>query len=163
MKLAALIARFRFYAEMHKAIRHDPNSIKKSFLHIEVQDLVKAAQSGLKLPALLIQTPEVEKTGSYDDVSEDWGFTFIIYQKLGKRDKSELIDECKDICDDIINMVALDVQAEILPSLVPGTNEGLFGPVVDDLYGWGVSLSVAESYDGEVNPAKWLHMTPDQP
>ena len=161
MKVAILVDRFEFYAQNHKAIRHDPTSKKPSFLHIEVAELIKAAQAGLKLPALLIQTPEVEKSGSYDNLSEDWSFTFVIYQQLGKRTKAQLIDDCKEISDDIINMVMSDIQLDILPSLVPGSNEGLFGPLVDNIYGWGISLSIVDGYYGEVNPDKWLHLTPD--
>lgn len=161
MKIAVLVSRFQFYAEMHKAIRHDPSSKTPSFLHLEIQDLVHASLSGLKMPALLIQTPEVEKSGIYDGMSEDWGFTYVIYRKLGKRKKAELVDECKDISDDILTMVMADVELEILPSLAPGTNEGLFGPIVDDIYGWGTSLSVVDSFNGEVDPEKWLHLTPE--
>jgi len=161
MKIAVLVSRFQFYAEMHKAIRHDPSSKTPAFLHLEIQDLAHATQRGLKMPALLIQTPEVEKSGAYDNMSEDWGFTFVIYQKLGKRNKAELVDECKEICDDIITMVMADIEQEILPSLAPGTNEGLFGPIVDDIYGWGISLSIVDAFNGELNPEKWLHLTPE--
>jgi hypothetical protein len=151
MKIAELIERFQFYAQNHKAIRHD----------VEVSDLVKAAQSGLQLPALLIQTPEVEKSGSYDGLSEDWGFTYVIFLKLGELSKSQLIDQCKEISDDIINMVMHDIELGLLPSMVPGSNEGIIGPVVDNIFGWGKSLSMVDGYDGEVNPDKWLHLTPE--
>jgi hypothetical protein len=161
MKIAELIERFQFYAQNHKAIRHDPNGKRSSFLHVEVSDLVKAAQSGLQLPALLIQTPEVEKSGSYDGLSEDWGFTYVIFLKLGELSKSQLIDQCKEISDDIINMVMHDIELGLLPSMVPGSNEGIIGPVVDNIFGWGKSLSMVDGYDGEVNPDKWLHLTPE--
>jgi len=162
MVLDTIVDRFRFYAEMHKALRHDDSDKKKhAFFHIDVQEFQQSAPSGISKACLWLQTPEVEKTGAYDGMSEGFDFTFVVLVPKGNKNKVQMIRECKAISDQIVNMIMADVEVGLLPSFVPGTNEGIVGPIIDQLYGWGVSMGIEDGYDGTVDPQQWLHLSPD--
>jgi len=155
MQITPLKDRFEFYAKNLKEIGHNSSQIKeKAFFHVDLEEIQQALSEGIKFPALYLQTPEVEKSGVYDNMSEIFDFTFVVMMK-GTADKTALYDQAKMISDKIINRLMHDVNTEVLPGVISGTNEGKFGPVGDCLYGWAVSCSVSDGYNAEVNSIDW--------
>lgn len=162
MKVSDLVTRFEYYAQHNKNLLHLADSgTDIAFVHLEAEELQQVVKSGLKFPCLLLQTPEVEKSGAYDSITEDFAFTYVVIMPLGDYRKDQVIDRCKAISDQIFNRMFADVQANILPSLTSGTNEGIVGPMVDKLYGWGKSLSAIDGYDGRVDKGQWDDMSGD--
>jgi len=153
-QISSLVDRFEHYAVNLKEIKHVKGDKKKSFMHLDLETLQQALTSGIKFPALFLQTPDVEKAGSYDNMSEQFDFTYVIVMKLGTT-KAKLIDDTKQISDKIFNRTLQDAQLGILPSVTPGSSEGLFGPVGDGLYGWAKSMAIATGYDGQVVDTDW--------
>lgn len=161
MKIADLKERFQFYAENHIDIRHNTAvRSQHSFFHLEGEEVQAAVNAGIKFPCLLLQTPEVEKGGDRDSMSETMEFTFVVLKNKGNLTKAEILDLCKGISDEIFNLVISDFATEVLPGTLAGSNEGIVGPMADGLYGWGVSVNLTDAYDAQVNPNKWLHLTP---
>lgn len=155
MQITPLKDRFEFYATNLKEIGHNPLQIKeKAFFHVDLEEIQQALSEGIKFPSLYLQTPEVEKSGVYDNMSEIFDFTFVVMMK-GTADKTALFDQAKLISDKIINRLMYDVAIDLLPGVISGTNEGKFGPVGDGLYGWAVSCSVSDGYNAEINPNDW--------
>ena len=153
--ISKLVARFEFYATHLKEIRHNPDERKsKKFFHLELEKIQEATTSGISFPALFLQTPEVDKSGASDNLSENYNFTFVLIVK-GNQDRALIADFTKKLSDKIFNRVLLDVAEEIIPGIITGTSEGFFGPVSDGLYGWGVSFGITDAYNGEVDPNDW--------
>ncbi|SDM40849.1 hypothetical protein [Pedobacter antarcticus] len=159
MEIDEIVNRFEFYAQHHVDIAHIPGDVKKrAFLHIDQEELQTAVKQNLTFPALLLQTPTAEKAGVYDNMTEDWSFTFVIIQPLtASLTKTKIISQCKKLTDEILKMLMLDVQLEIVPSVVQGTSEGIVGPLTDKIYGWGVSISLGDAFDAAIDPAKWSY------
>lgn len=151
-----LVDRFEHYAKNLNEIKHNPAVRKETrFFHVDLENLQDALTNGASFPGLYLQTPEIDKNGAYDNMSEQFAFTFVVVMPLKNGNKGQLIDTCKKITDKIINRLMLDVTREIIPGVIAGTNEGIFGPVGDGLYGWGVSIAIADAYNAEVNTADW--------
>ena len=160
MKIAGLKDRFQFYAVNHVDIRHNPDkSSEHAFFHLEGEEVQAAVNGGIKDNSLFLQTPEAEKGGAYDSMGESMAFTYVILRRLGNQTKAEILDICKEISDDIFNLICLDFVNEVLPGSISGSNEGMVGPLDDGLYGWGVSVTLDDAYNAEVNPNKWLHLS----
>lgn len=153
--IAALVARFEHYAKNHKSIKHDPAVRRQNrFFHLDLENLQEALTNGANFPALFLQTPDVEKNGAYDNMSEHYDFTFIVVD-VKKLDKANLFDAAKTISDAIYNRLLADVANEVIPGMVAGTTEGMFGPVGDGLYGWAVSCSISNAYSAELSLSDW--------
>lgn len=158
MEISPLVDRFEFYATNLIDISHDPASRRnRAFMHLDIEDLQLALSEGIHFPALFLQTPEVEKQGASDNIIEQFSFTFtIVLQKTGT--KAALLDSAKKIADKIYNLLLLDIADGVLPGSISGTNEGILGPMGDGLYGWAVSLSISDGYDGEIKQSDWKHL-----
>jgi hypothetical protein len=162
MRISELVERFTYYATKHKQLLHVEGSADDiAFLHLEVEELQFTIKNGIKFPCLVLQTPAVEKSSIYDSLSEDFSFTFIVVKPLGEAHKSQIIDECKTISDQVYNRIMKDCTSGIIPSLQPGTSEGIVGPMTDQLYGWGISLSILDGYDASVEGYHWNDIDPD--
>lgn len=154
--IAQLIARFEYYAKNLKEIKHNNLVARESrFFHIDLENLQEALTNGASFPAIYLQTPEVDKAGAYDNMSEQYAFTFVVVDQLHKTTKAVLLDRCKKITDKILNRLMLDVASEIIPGVIDGSNEGVFGPAGDGLYGWAVSISISEAYNAETLAEDW--------
>lgn len=154
--ISQLVDRFKYYAVNLREIKHNPDVRRENrFFHIDLENLQEALTNGASFPALFLQTPEVDKNGAYDNMGEQFNFTFVVVAPLKNLTKAQVIDVCKKISDKILNRLMLDVSAEIIPGVIGGTNEGIFGPVGDGLYGWGVSIAISNAYNAEVNAADW--------
>lgn len=155
ISISDLVARFEHYAINLKEIAHLPGDRRNNaFMHLDIESLQDAVSSGIKFPALFIQTPDVEKASVYDNISEQYNFTFIILLKKTST-KAVLIDSAKAISDKIYNRLMLDTNSGLIPGVLPGSDEGIFGPMSDELYGWAKSMSINDGYDGEVNQTDW--------
>lgn len=154
--IAQLVARFEYYAKNLKEIKHTNLVARENrFFHVDLESLQDALTNGASFPAIYLQTPEVDKSGAYDNMSEQYAFTFVVVDQLHKITKAELLERCKKITDKILNRLMLDVSTEIIPGIIDGSNEGIFGPAGDGLYGWGVSISISEAYNAEVINKDW--------
>lgn len=153
--ISDLVERFEFYATNLKAIKHDPTKpTTNRFVHFDLENLSEALTTGLSFPALMVQTPEAEKSGNNDNLSEAHEFTFIvIFPK--ESIKSMALSKAKRVTDAIFNRLLLDVLNEIIPGTIQGTSEGIFGPTADQMYGWAVNIAIADGYNGEVDPNDW--------
>lgn len=164
MNIEEIVNRFEHYAKTHKDLQHDPSSrLTVAFLHLDIEELQSALTEGIKFPALVLQTPGVEKKGNYDNRSEVTDFTFLVVNHDRKKKKAKLISEAKIISDAIFNRLSLDAQEnEEVYGVIDGTDEGVFGPL-DDIYGWGVSIGIESPLDAEVNPADWSDLNQEAP
>lgn len=159
MQITPLKERFEFYATNLKEIAHNPAVFKEhAFFHVDLERIQTALSEGIKFPALYLQTPEVETAGAYDNMSEVFDFTFVVMLK-GRADRSILFDQAKAISNKILNRLMADVALEVLPGVVAGTNQGVFGPVGDELYGWAVSCAISDGYNAELNANDWEDLT----
>lgn len=164
MRIEDLINRFEFYAINHPEIKHNP-AIRSgcAFLNLDLESLQDATTSGLKFPAILIQTPSVEKGGNYDTLNEAFSFTYIVLNSSRKKQKLELISQAKSISDTILSRFLSDVQSlDFLYGVIDGSDEGAFGPA-NEIYGWAVSLVVSTPFDGELKAENWLDLMEVQP
>lgn len=158
--IAKLVERFLYYAVNLKEIKHNPEVRRENrFFHVDLENLQDALTNGASFPAIYLQTPEVDKAGAYDNMSEQYSFTFVLVMQKHKQTKAELMDACKKITDKILNRLMLDVANQIIPGIIDGSNEGLFGPVGDELFGWGVSVAISNAYDAEVTVTDWEDLT----
>lgn len=160
MNIEELINRFEFYAQNHPAIKHDPSvRFGVAFLHLDIEDLQEKLTDGVKFPSLLIQTPGVEKDGDYDNKHENYGFTFVVLNSDRRKSKAQLIGEAKAIADTIYKRLNVDIQdAEVNYGVLDGTDEGMFGPINGEVYGWAVSLNIEAPFDAELKAADWLDL-----
>ena len=158
MNIAELSARFEFYAAKNKSINHDANSKLKGFLQVDVQDVQVSIKNGIKFPCLLLQTPEVEKDGGIDNITEHYEGSFVVLQQCDVNQtaafKMNLLYECKLICDQIFNRMIVDSD-EYFEGAQIKTSEGSFGPIAGGVYGWGVNFGFEQGYNGELNPDDW--------
>ena len=161
MNIAELAARFEYYAVNNKQIAHDPASDSKSFLLCDVQDVQVSIQNGLKLPCMLMQTPDVEKDGDYDNITEHFEGSFVILDSFpagsDAATKIAIIDRCKAISDKVYNRMLKDADTYFDGALVK-TAEGSFGPVSNVLLGWGVNFGFEQGYNGEVDNDDWADL-----
>lgn len=159
MNIEELITRFEHYATVLKEIKHDPSKRNtRAFLHLDIQDLQESLTSGLKFPAVLLQTPEISKNGdNYDNINEELIFTFLVIHASRNKGKTQLIAESKKITDKIFNRLATDIKGDADYGVLTGTDEGEFGPM-GELYGWGVSCSIISPYDAEIDPTDWTDL-----
>lgn len=156
MNITALIERFEYYAINLKDIKHDPeDSRNKAFFHVDIDSIQQAVLSGIKFPALFLQTPEVEKGGAYDNMSESFDFTYVILFKGTPSTKAAIFDQAKLLSDKVFNRLMLDVATGFLPGILSGTQEGQFGPMTDSIYGWGKSMAISDAYDAEAKQTDW--------
>lgn len=157
--IAQLVARFEYYAQNLKEIKHNNLVARENrFFHIDLENLQEALTNGASFPAIYLQTPEVDKSGAYDNMSEQYAFTFVVVDQLHKITKAVLLDRCKKITDKILNRLMLDVAVNIIPGVIDGSNEGVFGPAGDGLYGWAVSISISDAYKAETLAEDWEDM-----
>ena len=162
MDIAALVDRFEHYAATNKELRHVKDSERnQAFYHIDLEDYQQALSWNAKPMGLLLQTPEVEKDGIYDNVTEAYDFTFVVLNHRPRVAKAVLVNEAKIVADKIFNRLMRDASNdEDTYGMLEGTAEGIFGPVSDGVYGWAVAVTVTAPYDGEVNPADWTDLDP---
>ena len=159
MKIADLVSRFKFYAQNHVDLRHvESDKRKQSFFHLEGEELQLGVQQGIKLPCLLLQTPETDKTGGFDQLQETTSFTYVVLKSLDKLSKAQVLDDCKSVSDDILSLFAQDFVTEVFEGSLVSTSEGMAGPFPNKLYGWGVSMVIEDAFNAEVNINKWLHL-----
>lgn len=155
MTITELKDRFEFYAINHVKINHSLTDRKrKSFFHVDIEEIQQALTEGVQFPALFLQTPEVEKTSAFDNISENFAFTFVVLFKH-QENKTIIFDQAKAITDSIYNRISIDILEGILPGIIEGSDEGKFGPIGDGVRGWGVSIAVSDGYNGEVKTTDW--------
>lgn len=160
MKIEDLINRFEHYAKTLKSVRHDPDKrTERAFLHLDIEDLQESITSGLKFPAILVQTPEYGKGGeNYDNLNEKINFTFLVLDSGSRKTKLQKISKSKKIADLLYARLLTDVnELEPLYGAIVGTDEGVFGPM-GDIYGWGVSCDISTAFDGELKPEDWTNL-----
>lgn len=158
MNIATLSSRFEFYATKHKLLKHVPgNDLERAYLQVDVQDIQVSVSTGLKFPCLFLQTPEVEKDGGMDNITEHYEGSFVVLMVCGAGQtaafKMNLLYECKQICDQVYNRMIVDSD-EYFEGARIKTSEGSFGPV-SDLMGWGVNFGFEQAYNGELNAEDW--------
>lgn len=155
MTITEIKDRFEFYAINHVEINHSITDRKKrSFFHVDIEEIQQALTDGVQFPALFLQTPEVEKTSAFDNISENFAFTFVVLFKQNDN-KTLIFDRAKAITDSIYNRISVDILEGILPGIIEGSDEGKFGPIGDGIRGWGVSIAVSDGFDGEVKQKDW--------
>lgn len=121
---------------------------------MDIDSLQAALTSGIKFPALYLQTPESNKENSYDSIAEAFTFTYVIAVK-DRAAKSVLLDRAKSISDKIFSRLNLDIRNGVINCALDGSDEGQFGPVGDEIYGWGVSITLTSPFDAQVKPEDW--------
>lgn len=156
MDITQLTQLFESYATKNKALAHnaaDKNNI--AFLECDMEEVQSALRTGLKFPCMLVQTPEVDKEGSLDNIVEQWEGSFIILMpQTTDLTKSQCYQRAKNICDQIITAMVRDT-FEYFEGGMMKTSEGKIGPVSDRLYGWGVNFGFDQGFDASFNPDNW--------
>src|SRR5690606_14491428 len=126
MNIEELINRFEFYAQNHPGIKHDPETrFGTAFLHLDIENLQERLTDGVKVAAVLIQTPGVETNGELDNRNEQLGFTYVVLNQDPKKSKAKLLGEAKAISDALYSRLSTDIQtSDVIYGLVEGTDEG---------------------------------------
>jgi hypothetical protein len=159
MDIAGLVARFLFYAQEHQDVLHDPaEKSQTAFALFDLENINEIIKNGVKFPCILLQTPEIVKQGEHDSTIEQYEFAFMVLKPLPKRDlslKPGIIQDCKNISDEIYNRLLLDTDNGMFDGGLTNTAEGIVGPIGDQLYGWGVNLGFDQGYNAVVDPSKW--------
>lgn len=155
MDIAALITLFESYAVRLKAIGHVPDSERdQAFFNIDLEDFQDALPRRTKPVSLLLQTPDAEKMNKYDNMAERYDFSFVVLNHKPRARKAVIISEAKSIADKILNHFLQDARTLNFGTL-EGTDEGVFGPVSDGVYGWAIVVSLVHPYNAELNPDDW--------
>jgi hypothetical protein len=156
--ISSLIDLFRGYATHLKELRHNESSFKeRCFFNLDFEELQNATREGCKYPLMLFQTPDTNKNGGVDNISESWEGSYIILDQLrtNKADaKAEAINTCKLISDKILRRMVADAPEFFDGGLIQ-TTEGIAGPTSSKLYGWVVTFTFDKAFDGEVNAEDW--------
>src|SRR3546814_20570173 len=85
--------------------------------------------------ALLLQTPEVEKSGLYDNLAEGYDFVFVVLNFRAKTSKAVLLAEAKQVEDKIFNRLMQAVtESDGVYGMREGSSEVEFGPTSDEIY-----------------------------
>jgi len=156
MDIVTISDRFEFYCTDNLDINHVTGEKRNTaFLEADVEELQAAIKNGLKLPCVLLQTPEFDKDGDQDNVTEHVQCSFLVLDHLKPGDrKLPLYNSCKKIADQLINHLVQDAD-EFFEGAIPKTSEGKIGPLTDNIYGWGVNFAWDTGYDATLNPDKW--------
>lgn len=154
MEIQAIVDRFELYAVKLKELNHNPEDFReRAFFQLDFEDLQTAIKEGCKFPLMLFLTPDVDKTGGIDNISESWEGSFIILDKKVST-KSVCVSFCKTIADKVYNKMLADVDGFFGCDSLEASG-GAIGPTADQLYGWVVQFGFSKAYDGEVNPNDW--------
>lgn len=158
MNIASLVSRFEFYTRDNKLLLHVVNDpANKAFAVCDMEDIAVSVRNGLKLPCLLLQVPVTEKEGEIDSVIEHWEASFIVLAEAANGDyagRMQAYSDCKDIADQVIFQMIEDA-GDFYDGALPKTSEGKVGPVVDNIYGWGVSFGFEMGIGTIPDPAQW--------
>lgn len=156
MDIVTLSDRFEFYATDNEDIGHVGGDKKNTaYLECDVEEIQAAIKNGLKLPCVLLQTPDFDKDGDADNITEHLQCSFLVLESLKPGDrKFPTYDRCKKIADQFVNHLVQDAD-EFFEGALPKTSEGRIGPLTDNLYGWAVNFSLDAGYDGTLDPTKW--------
>jgi len=164
MDIAALTARFLFFAQKHKLVRHSPDDKKETaFLLFDMENINASIKNGLKFPCVLLQTPEVVKQGEHDSTIEQYECSFMVLKPLPKSDitlKPGIVQDCKAISDQFLNRLYDDAENGLIDGGLSNTSEGIIGPIGDGLYGWGVNFMYENGYDASVHTDDWEDLEP---
>jgi hypothetical protein len=157
MTITDIVNRFIFYATDSKDVNYDPASKKPSFFLCNVEDIQQAIKNGITFPCIILQVPVFDKEGDTDNITEHVEGSFMILKPVKNGDimgRMNVYDECKLIADQVINHMIQDAP-DYFDGAQVKTAEGSVGPLVDQVYGWGVNFGFAQGYDGELDPEKW--------
>lgn len=159
MNLITLLNRFEFYATQNKSLRHNANiKEQRAYVNFDWEELAAAVETSVKFPCLFLQTPEVEKEGTQDTLTENFELTFMVFDFLADGDfknKGNILQSCKNIADAIYNRMQMDAP-ELYDSEISKTQEGTIK--ASGLIGWSVTLGFTHGYDGSVNTTQWLDL-----
>lgn len=157
MDIAALVSLFESYAINLTAIGHVPGSARdQAFFNIDLENYQEALSRQAKPVVLILQTPDAEKLGKYDNIAERYDFSFVVLNYKLRTAKATIISEAKAIADKIFNRFMADAtHNQDIYGIIEGTDEGMFGPVSDGIYGWAIVVSLVQPYDAEVHPDDW--------
>lgn len=160
MDIAALVSLFESYAVNLKAIGHVPDSERdQAFFNIDLENYQDALSRRAKPVVLILQTPDAEKLGKYDNMAERYDFSFVVLNHKPRTDKATIVSEAKAVADKIFNRFM--AEADLDPDrygIIEGTDEGMFGPVSDGVFGWAIVVSLVQPYDAEVVPEDWTDL-----
>lgn len=152
--ITGLIDLFRGYATQLKDLRHNEASYKeRCFFNFDFEELQNATREGCKYPLMLFQTPDSNKNGGVDNISESWEGSYIILDQV-RTTKADAINTCKLISDKILRRMVADAPRFFDGGLIQ-TTEGIAGPTSSKLYGWVVTFTFDKAFDGEVNAEDW--------
>jgi hypothetical protein len=158
LDIATIVSRFQFYARDNQDIKFDPSAKNKSFMLCDMQDVADALKTGIQFPCLFLQTPTFDKEGGVDQSFEHVSGSFTVMigpVKVGDyAGRMQAYSDSKAICDQVIAHMIQDSD-DYFDGAMPKTAEGPFGPVGDQVFGWGVNFSFEQAIGMELNPAKW--------
>ncbi|SDG68252.1 hypothetical protein SAMN05421827_109146 [Pedobacter terrae] len=154
MEIQAIVDRFELYAQKLKDLDHDPENFReRSFFQLDFEDLQTAIKEGCKFPLMLFLTPDIDKSGGMDNLSESWEGSYIILDKKVTT-KAACLNKCKLISDKVFNKMLAEVEDFYQCDSLEAGGGGI-GPTTDQLYGWVVQFGFSKPYNGEVNANDW--------
>src|SRR3546814_7097728 len=124
MEIDALVTRFEEYAITLKELLHVPDSERdQAFFHIDIENYQDALSRNTKPMALLLQTPEVEKSGLYDNLAEGYDFVFVVLNFRAKTSKAVLLATAKQLAAKLFKrMMTAVTESDDVYGMLEGTS-----------------------------------------